>query len=91
MVRGSSRSAGQEEGGPQENPEVEPERVVAEVVEDTASKRSPANKETGTIARQLWAPEANLFSSRLERKTASAPPGRKYFENGAWQAWLLGL
>ena len=65
--------------------------VVAEVVEDTASKRSPANKETGTIARQLWAPEANLFSSRLERKTASAPPGRKYFENGAWQAWLLGL
>lgn len=65
--------------------------VVAEVVEEAASERSssPANK--GPIARQLWAPESNPFSSRLERKTASAPPGRKYFENGAWQAWLLGL
>ncbi|KAL3787381.1 hypothetical protein ACHAW5_008427 [Stephanodiscus triporus] len=60
--------------------------VVTNVVEEIlASKKNNA----GLIARQLWI-EANRFSSRCERITASAPPGRKYFENGAWQAWLLG-
>eukprot|EP00571_Detonula_confervacea_P001640 CAMPEP_0172329860 /NCGR_PEP_ID=MMETSP1058-20130122/61101_1 /TAXON_ID=83371 /ORGANISM="Detonula confervacea, Strain CCMP 353" /LENGTH=662 /DNA_ID=CAMNT_0013047053 /DNA_START=26 /DNA_END=2014 /DNA_ORIENTATION=- len=62
--------------------------VVAEVVQDFAAEQSSS---PSAIARQLWAPETNPFSSRLERKTSSAPPGRKYFENGAWQAWLLGL
>mmetsp|Transcript_8415 Transcript_8415/g.14256 ORF Transcript_8415/g.14256 Transcript_8415/m.14256 type:complete len:102 (-) Transcript_8415:61-366(-) len=72
--------------------------VITEVIEEVAARRKLllADAETkdtaGTtpIGRQLWAPEPNPFSSRLERKTASAPPGRKYFENGAWQAWLLG-
>ncbi|KAL7541917.1 hypothetical protein ACHAXR_011675 [Thalassiosira sp. AJA248-18] len=63
--------------------------VIAEVVEEVAAEKRPSNM--GAIARQFWAPETNTFSSRLERKTASAPPGRKYYENGAWQAWLLGL
>jgi hypothetical protein len=27
----------------------------------------------------------------MERKTASADAGRRYFENGAWQAWLFDL
>jgi hypothetical protein len=61
--------------------------VIAEVVEEAA--KSSSKKNVG--ARQLWAPEINPFSSRLERPTASAPAGRKYYENGAWQAWLIGL
>ena len=60
--------------------------VVANVVEEIQSSH---NNHAGSIARQLWI-ETNPFSSRCERITASAPPGRKYFENGAWQAWLLG-
>lgn len=63
--------------------------VVAEVVEAVGAERSPSTKSVRTVARQLWAPQSNPFSSRLERKTASAPPGRKYYENGAWQAWDL--
>jgi len=62
--------------------------VVTEVMKDVATEWSLS---PCAIARQLWAPEANPFSSRLERITASAPPGRNYYENGAWQAWLLGL
>ena len=60
--------------------------VVANVVEEIQSSQK---SHAGSIARQLWI-ETNPFSSRCERITASAPPGRKYFENGAWQAWLLG-
>lgn len=60
--------------------------VLANVVEEI---RSSQESHAGSIARQLWI-ETNPFSSRCERITASAPPGRKYFENGAWQAWLLG-
>jgi hypothetical protein len=60
--------------------------VIANVTEEILSK---TNHSCGSIARQLWI-ETNPFSSRCERFTASAPPGRKYFENGAWQAWLLG-
>ena len=60
--------------------------------EKVAAERSlSTKKDKGAMARQLWAPETNPFSSRLERKTASALKGRKYFENGVWQAWLLGL
>jgi hypothetical protein len=63
--------------------------VITDLVETIALSRSQENSHA--IARQLWTPEPNPFSSRLERYTASAPPGRKYFENGAWQAWLLGV
>ena len=61
--------------------------VIAQVVEETALSKK---NNTSILGRQVWGPESNQFASRLERKTASAPPGRKYFENGAWQAWLLG-
>jgi len=61
--------------------------VIAQVVEETALSK---NNNTSILGRQIWGPESNQFASRLERKTASAPLGRKYYENGAWQAWLLG-
>jgi len=61
--------------------------VIAQVVEETALS---INNNTSILGREIWGPESNQFASRLERKTASAPSGRKYFENGAWQAWLLG-
>lgn len=54
-------------------------------------KTSPKDERIGRIAHQLWAPEYNFFSSRMERKTASGAAGRRYFENGAWQAWLFDL
>ena len=64
--------------------------VIADVVKDVIStKMSPHATTNSIIARQLWI-EHNPFSSRVERHTESAPPGRKYFENSAWQAWLLG-
>lgn len=64
--------------------------VIADVVKDVISKQlSPHATTNLIIARQLWI-EDNPFSSRVERQTESAPPGRKYFENSAWQAWLLG-
>mmetsp|Transcript_28886 Transcript_28886/g.59219 ORF Transcript_28886/g.59219 Transcript_28886/m.59219 type:complete len:653 (+) Transcript_28886:36-1994(+) len=67
--------------------------VVAEVATEVAQQRLSAGlKESGLpIAHQLWAPEPNPFTSRLERKTASAQPGRVYHENAAWQAWIFGL
>jgi hypothetical protein len=65
--------------------------VITDLVETNDLDRSmkPKNN-SNAISQQIWGPELNPFSSRLERYTASAPPGRKYFENGAWQAWLLG-
>jgi len=57
--------------------------VISEVAEEAGAKRNMI------LAHQLWAPESNPFSSRIERQTVSVP-GRKYFENSAWQAWLLG-
>ena len=63
--------------------------VVAEVAEEAVAKRMKSSKhDSAVLAHQLWAPESNPFSSRIERKTASVP--RKYYENNAWQAWLLG-
>ena len=65
--------------------------VITDLVETIDLDRSTKPKNnSNAISQQLWGPELNPFSSRLERYTASAPPGRKYFENGAWQAWLLG-
>ena len=67
------------------------DEVVVEATKAASAERSLASNSEGiAIARQIWAPETNPFASRLERTTAAAPPGRKYFENGAWQAWLLG-
>ncbi|KAL3804357.1 hypothetical protein HJC23_011285 [Cyclotella cryptica] len=60
------------------------------VVTSNNQPTSALDERSGRIAHQLWAPENNFFSSRMERKTASALPGRRYFENGAWQAWLFG-
>ena len=63
--------------------------VIAEVAEEAGVKRMQSSKHDNAVfAHQLWAPESNPFSSRIERKTASVP--RKYYENNAWQAWLLG-
>jgi hypothetical protein len=47
--------------------------VIANVTEEILSK---TNHSCGSIARQLWI-ETNPFSSRCERFTASAPPGRR--------------
>ena len=63
--------------------------VVSEVAAEVVAQRMRSSKHEKTVlAHQLWAPESNPFSSRIERKTASVP--RKYYENNAWQAWLLG-
>mmetsp|Transcript_28479 Transcript_28479/g.64796 ORF Transcript_28479/g.64796 Transcript_28479/m.64796 type:complete len:513 (-) Transcript_28479:167-1705(-) len=52
----------------------------AEVIAEVAQARG----------RQLWPPERCPFSSKVERPTSSAPAGRAYYQNGAWQTWLLG-
>ena len=63
--------------------------VISEVAEEAVVNRMHSSKhDNAVLAHQLWAPESNPFSSRIERKTASVP--RKYYENNAWQAWLLG-
>ena len=65
--------------------------VIAEIAEGKQNEphrmRSSEHQDM-VFAHQIWAPEPNQFSSRVERKTASVP--RQYYENGAWQAWLLG-
>eukprot|EP00592_Proboscia_alata_P021110 CAMPEP_0194422178 /NCGR_PEP_ID=MMETSP0176-20130528/21434_1 /TAXON_ID=216777 /ORGANISM="Proboscia alata, Strain PI-D3" /LENGTH=597 /DNA_ID=CAMNT_0039230703 /DNA_START=6 /DNA_END=1802 /DNA_ORIENTATION=- len=46
-------------------------------------------KSNETTCRVLWKPEINPYRSRLQRITKSDfTKGRKYYENGAWQAWL---
>ncbi|GAX14297.1 hypothetical protein FisN_1Hh493 [Fistulifera solaris] len=37
----------------------------------------------------IWEPEINPFASKMDRPTQSAPAGRRYRENQAWQAWRL--
>ncbi|GAX20026.1 hypothetical protein FisN_1Lh493 [Fistulifera solaris] len=37
----------------------------------------------------IWEPEINPFASKIDRPTQSAPAGRRYRENQAWQAWRL--
>jgi len=64
--------------------------VIADVAQNVAENHYNSER-ISRIAHQLWAPENNYFSSRMERKTASAEAGRPYFENGAWQAWLFDL
>jgi hypothetical protein len=36
-----------------------------------------------------WEPESNPFASNKARETHSAPTGRSYRENAAWQGWRL--
>jgi hypothetical protein len=54
--------------------------VLAEVWECGAEKVEEAC---------VWPVEMNAFASKQIRETASAPPGRIYRENAAWQAWRL--
>jgi hypothetical protein len=42
-----------------------------------------------TAASIIWHPQENPFKSRIQRDTATAPEGRIYHENGAWQAWMM--
>ena len=35
-------------------------------------------------------PTLNPFGSRSLRETATSPESRQYFENGAWQIWMMG-
>ena len=46
---------------------------------------------TETTKRLLWGPELNPYGSRKIRETITAPSGRVYKENGAWQAWTFGV
>lgn len=39
--------------------------------------------------RCVWEPTMNRFGSLTERQTFTAPSGRRYRENAAWQGWLL--
>lgn len=55
------------------------EEVISGLVED----------KTAANCHQVWAPETNFFASRMQRITETADNGRKYYENGAWQAWLF--
>ena len=55
-----------------------------EVIQQVSSK----SKEL-TPARCLWEPEINPYSSKVDRLTLSAVPGRRYRENYAWQAWCF--
>ena len=48
-----------------------------------------ANCKSG-LGKYLWEVEPNPYASRKQRNTATAIGGRCYFENGAWQCWLLG-
>ena len=57
--------------------------------ENNATKRIQDSKEL-LDRKRLWSAEPNPFASKQERETASAAKGRHYFENGAWQAWILG-
>jgi len=58
-----------------------------DVLEDVAAGESVSGTGGGE---RLWGPEKNPFGSRVGRETATAPEGRAYRENGAWQAWVLG-
>lgn len=69
--------------------------VIADAVADAAraavvSESQFSTRKNALAGEQIWAPAVNPFSSRLERETLGVPAGRQYFENGAWQAWLLG-
>ena len=70
--------------------EVEDDFDVLEGVMDGLQDNDRSDFMSTTSSRCLWSPEVNPFGSRKERKTATSPHGRKYYENGGWQAWLMG-
>lgn len=39
---------------------------------------------------RLWPVEVNPFHCKERRDTKTAPKGRIYHDNGAWQAWMFG-
>jgi hypothetical protein len=57
----------------------------AEDDEDVIRKLLPPD----AINRCEWEPESNPFASNKARETHSAPTGRSYRENAAWQGWRL--
>ncbi len=51
---------------------------------DTTTYDSLAEKQI------LWEPSLNPFGSRKLREMATSPGSRPYFENGAYQCWIMG-
>jgi len=63
--------------------------VIQQAVAEAASTDDNNNDRISACSCCSWEPEANPFSSREDRYTATAVPGRQYRENAAWQGWLL--
>lgn len=59
-----------------------------DILEDEIAKALAYSKEKTSLC-CIWEPEVNPFSSKIDRPTQSAPEGRRYRENQAWQAWRL--
>lgn len=57
----------------------------ADVIEQLLAKSGRTEAEIKAAC--VWEAEPNAFASRVDRETASAPAGRRYRENMAWQAW----
>ena len=61
-----------------------------DVLEGVIDELPDTDKSDFIKERCLWSAEVNPFGSRKLRETATSPHGRKYYENGGWQAWLMG-
>ena len=59
-----------------------------DVLEDEIRRALVYSKEKTDLC-CIWEPEVNPFASKIDRHTQSAPEGRQYRENQAWQAWRL--
>jgi hypothetical protein len=59
-----------------------------DVIEEETTKALAWSKEKIDLC-CIWEPEINPFASKVDRRTQSAPAGRRYRENQAWQAWRL--
>jgi hypothetical protein len=60
--------------------------VIQEIFRDL-NKNEETDKHKGSM---MWGPTTNPFGSRKLRKTVTNPGNRPYFENSAWQVWLMG-
>ncbi|GKY95520.1 hypothetical protein MPSEU_000513700 [Mayamaea pseudoterrestris] len=60
-----------------------------EVIQDEVSLVWQLPKEDLVGSACIWTPVANAFASKQDRATTTAPPGRQYRDNAAWQAWCL--
>jgi hypothetical protein len=59
-----------------------------EVIKKLVDKYQTSNiASTASGAYCMWEPSLNIFASKVQRETISAPPGRIYRENAAWQCW----